>query len=121
LVELYQSFNENITDACISNLVGLTNLDPGFESNKITDAGISCLTNLIDLNLGYNTLISDAGLADLKKLADLSLDRTDNSNITVAGLTALCTLSNLCVSARSVIKEVDVPNSILVYYNSDYD
>ena len=77
-----------ITDAGISSLTNLTYLIIA-RNDQITDAGISGLTNLCTLYLRYLNLVTDAGISSLTNLTYLDLSSTEITNAGISSLTNL--------------------------------
>jgi hypothetical protein len=101
IIQLYLDNCENITEAGLAHLSGLTQLTELslVGCNKITDAGLarlSGLTQLKELNLAGCSKITDAGLSHLNGLTQLTeLGLTECSEITDAGLAHLSGLTQL--------------------------
>lgn len=74
----------------------------------ITDAGLASLAQLKELSLKYNTRITDKGIRDLTNLT--ALDLTGNANITDAGLARLDQLKRLDVRENGLVSMSAVLN-----------
>jgi hypothetical protein len=80
-----------ITDAGLATLIKMVRLRVGYE---ITDAVVQRLTNLTSLATEFNVKITDAGLAHLSSLSDISIgSHSGLSDVSVAQLFRLASLS----------------------------
>ncbi len=89
---------DQITDAGLKRIVGLKRLEEfGFTSKRITDAGLECLERLKQLRTLYlnRTQTGDAGLKHLAGLSHLDHLFLDGTQVTDAGLEYLGGLSEL--------------------------
>jgi hypothetical protein len=127
VVIVWLATNQQVTDAGLEQLKGLTTLTSlSLDGTKVTDAGLEQLkglTTLTSLSLD-GTMVTDAGLEHLKgltQLQDLSLDSTkvtDAGLEHLKGLTQLQTLSlfNTQVTDKGVKKLQQVlPNCQILH------
>ena len=71
------------------------------------------LTNLIKLNLRYNTCITDSGIITLIKLRSLTL--IENTKITDNGMLSLTKLKTLVLDNLRVHQMKDSQYKVLIY------
>jgi Leucine-rich repeat (LRR) protein len=93
---------ELFSNSELMQMTNLTALNLSYDSENISDAGLSGLTLLRTLNLDENGIITNAGISNLTNLTSLSLN--GDNLITKDGITTLTNLTFLGLNGNRVIE-----------------
>lgn len=120
LMFLNCNYTNNITDLSVQYLINISIL---ICNKVITDTSIAKLTNLVTLDIGDNTSISDYSLSNLSKLKQLLLNDTcskisDNSISQLTSLTKLhlgnndiCYITNNSIAKLTNLVSLNISNN----------